>query len=72
MIHTNTMIFKTLLIDYGEGNGSLLQYSCLENRMDREALQSTVPGIRELDMTEQLTPIDILNSENLYRIMNSP
>ena len=72
MIHTNTMIFKTLLIDYGQGNGSLLQYSCLENHMDREALQSTVPGIRELDMTEQLTLIDILNSEHLYRIMNSP
>jgi len=72
MIHTNTMIFKTLLIDYGEGNGSFLQYSCLENFMDREALQSTVPGIRELDMTEQLTPIDILKSELLYRIMNSP
>ena len=40
--------------------------------MDREALQSTVPGIRELDMTEQLTLIDILNSEHLYRIMNNP
>ena len=66
------MIFKTLLIDYGEGNGNLLQYSCLENSMDREAWRSTVPGIRELDMTEQLTPIDILNSEHLYRIMNNP
>ena len=36
----------TLLIDYiGEGNGNLLQYSCLENTMDREAWQATVHGI---------------------------
>ena len=26
----------------GEGNGSPLQYSCLENSMDREGLQSGV------------------------------
>ena len=26
----------------GEGNGYLLQYSCLENSMDREAWQATV------------------------------
>ena len=29
----------------GEGNGSLLQYSCLENPMDRGAWQATVHGI---------------------------
>ena len=29
----------------GEGNGSPLQYSCLENPMDREAWWSTVPGV---------------------------
>ena len=29
----------------GEGSGNLLQYSCLENPMDREAWQTTVPGI---------------------------
>ena len=28
----------------GEGNGSLLHYSCLENPMDREAWQSTSMG----------------------------
>ena len=27
------------------GNGKPLQYSCLENSMDREALQATVHGI---------------------------
>ena len=29
----------------GEGNGNLLQYSCLENFMDREAWQATVHGV---------------------------
>ena len=29
----------------GEGNGNLLQYSCMENSTDREAWQATVLGI---------------------------
>ena len=29
----------------GTGNGNLLQYSCLENSMDREAWQATVHGV---------------------------
>ena len=29
----------------GEGNGSPLQYSCLENSMDREAWRATVCGV---------------------------
>ena len=29
----------------GEGNGNLLQYSCLENHMDRGAWQATVLGV---------------------------
>ena len=29
----------------GEGNGNLLQYSCLENSMDREAWRATVRGV---------------------------
>ena len=31
----------------GEGNGSPLQYSCLENSMDRGAWQATVYGVRK-------------------------
>ena len=29
----------------GEGNGNPLQYSCLENHMDRGAWWATVPGV---------------------------
>ena len=29
----------------GEGNGYPVQYSCLENSMDREAWQATIYGI---------------------------
>ena len=29
----------------GEGNGNLLQYSCLNNSMDSEAWQATVYGV---------------------------
>ena len=31
----------------GEGNGNLLQYSCLGNFMDREAWQATVHGVAQ-------------------------
>ena len=36
------------------GNGNLLQYSCLENAMDRGAWRATVHGVghKESDMTE--------------------
>jgi len=37
----------------GEGNGNPLQYSCLENPMDREAWRATVHGAtKESDMAE--------------------
>ena len=39
----------------GEGNGYPLQYSCLENSMDRGAWQTTVHGSKELDTTKQVT-----------------
>ena len=35
-----------------EGNGNPLQYSCLENQMDRGAWQATVHEVAELDTTE--------------------
>ena len=35
-----------------EGNGNLLQYSCLENPMERGAWRATVRGVAESDITE--------------------
>ena len=34
------------------GNGNFLQYSCLENSLDREAWQATAHEVTESDMTE--------------------
>ena len=31
----------------GGGHGNPLQYSCLENPMDREAWRATVPGVAQ-------------------------
>ena len=38
----------------GGGNGNPLQYSCLENPIDRGAWWATVPGVAESDYAEQL------------------
>ena len=60
----------------GGGNGSSLQYSCLENSMDRGAWQSTVHGVtKESDMTEPTHSMistyyySIVISSSLYHIL---
>ena len=51
---------------HGGGHGNPLQYSCLENPMDRGAWWATVHawGRRELDMTEQLTLLTTTHANN--------
>ena len=53
-----------------EGNGKPLQYSCLENSMDRGALRATVHGGRESDMTEQLSLSRIEDERKESRKLN--
>ena len=40
----------------GGGHGNPLQYSCLENAMDRGARQATVHEVSESNMTEATWP----------------
>ena len=38
----------------GGGHGNPVQYSCLENSIDRGAWRATVHGVTESDMTEAI------------------
>ena len=54
----------------GEVNGNPLQYSCLENFMDRGVWWATVlGGHKESDMTERpLRPIDLAQESKAPRV----
>ena len=54
----------------GEGNGYPLQYSCLENSMDRGAWQSTAHGVARSQT--QLSDFHGNNDDNLCMISNFP
>ena len=48
----------------GGGNGNPLQYSCLENSMDRRAWQAIVhESTKSQDTTEQLSMLTVITSE---------
>ena len=55
----------------GEGSGCPLQYSCLENSMDRGVWWATVHGITELDMTEQFNTFNTLVTVKWIRRKNA-
>ena len=46
-------------ISPGEGNIKSLQYSCLENSMDRGTWQTTVHGVTKSDTTVRLTEVEV-------------
>ena len=50
----------------GEGNGSSLQCSCLENPMDRGALWAAVHGVTQSDRTVRLNHHKILSTETFF------
>ena len=57
----DTDSFLGLERSLGVGNGNLLQYSCLENSMDKGALQAAVRGVTKIqiqlsDWTHTRTP----------------
>ena len=55
----------------GEGNGNPLQYSCLENSMDRGAWQATVYGVvQSWTQLSNFTSLHILIKEADHLIFN--
>ena len=45
MVYLKSLDIASCAIQYGEGNGTPLQYSCLENPMDGGAWWATVHGV---------------------------
>ena len=52
----------------GEGNGNLLQYSCLENPMDRRAWSATVHGVTQNQTRLKRLSMDEHSDEEIYRV----
>ena len=54
-IANDQFIIRNFLTKHsGEGNGNLLQYSCLENSMDKGAWQAIVHGVTDWDISEHI------------------
>ena len=62
----------------GEGNGTPLQYSCLENPMDRGAWQATVHGVTRVGHNlatkerERLSQIECFKQQLVFGIFQPP
>ena len=56
----------------GEGNGFPLQYSCLENFMDRGAWWATVHGSRRIRQDWVSFTFSLKDDESFYRCSNQP
>ena len=56
----------------GVGNGNPLQYSCLEDSMDRGAWQTTVHGVAESDATQHLVCMGTFSYVILVNSYNNP
>ena len=54
---------------HGEGNGSPLQYSCLENPVGGGAWWATVHGVTELDTTERLYSLHFNGMKSQMKII---
>ena len=54
------------------GNGNPLQYSCLEDSMDRGAWQTTVHGVAESDATQHLVCMGTFSYVILVNSYNNP
>ena len=52
----------------GEGNGNPLQYSCLENPMDRGAWQATVHGTARVRQDLATKPPPPCSAQTLLRV----
>ena len=54
----------------GGGHGNSLQYSCLENPMDREAWRATIQGVRIRDFESRLTRLSTHGHTSLFLFTN--
>ena len=65
-VETKIIDFRSYLTyTFREGNGTPLQYSCLENAMDRGAWWAAVQEVAELDVTKSLTLTHVWITESL-------
>ena len=58
------------MISFGEGNGNPLQYSCLENPMDRGAWQATVHGVTRVrhDLVTKPPPLTLTLEQHRFEM----